>query len=72
MKFLKFSFFSFISFIIQVLAINQPYNIRFAVLNENFNGLTISWSTKIPYNTNPIIEYGLDKNNLVSIIIIKL
>ena len=68
MKFLKFSFFSFISFIIQVLAINQPYNIRFAVLNENFNGLTISWSTKIPYNTNPIIEYGLDKNNLVSII----
>ena len=57
MKCILFSFFSI------VIANKEPYNFRFAFGNTE-NSLTISWTTNFNYSSVPLINYGLDKNNL--------
>ena len=55
---------SLLSIIPIVLSINEPYNFRFAFSD----GITISWSTNMLYNNDPIVKYGLDKNNLHNLV----
>ena len=57
MKCILFSFFSI------VIANKDPYNFRFAFGNTE-NSLSISWTTNFNYSSDPLINYGLDKNNL--------
>lgn len=60
MKWILFSIFTIIN------ANKIPYNFRFAIGNTE-NSLTISWTTNFNYSSIPIINYGLDKNNLNNI-----
>ena len=43
---------------------NDPYNFHFSIGGDDFNSIYVSWSTKLPYSSKPIIKYGDLENNL--------
>ncbi len=43
---------------------NDPYNFRFSIGGYKFDSIYVSWSTKLPYDSKPLIKYGVDENNL--------
>ena len=68
MKFITFSYFSLLSlfsyFLPNVFTLNDPYNFRFSISTKYLNSISISWSTKLSYNSDPVLKYSLDKDNL--------
>ena len=64
---MKWILISLLVFIHKSVSLNSPYNFRFAIAGNDSTSITVSWTTKLFYNSNPIIMYGIEKNNLDTI-----
>ncbi len=50
--------------LVSILGSTLAYNFRHAIALPNSDGITVSWSTKLPYAIPPQLQYGVDKNNM--------